>query len=734
MITIETAYHRYSGSGTTGPFTFLFQAWETSDIRCIKADSSGNESILVENSHYTVSLNSGSAGGTVTLTDTLDSGYVLYVGSRHPLTQETDYIEGDTFPADSHEYDIDHLKRVVQQINEKVERCLRFRPTSSLRNEYMPVPTTGYPILGYDSSGEGMQLYATSALTEPQFVHIGDYGNSLETAFSALSSANVTLLVNVANTVDGNITRPLGVHLWFTASGITTVTGTLDLNGGFIQAGLFKIFEVSGGTIKNVNPGCPVAPQWFGAMGDDPGDGTGTDDTTAVSNAMDLVFQSHGMLRVYGPNLHRITSVLSYVESSDFDYSRVRLLGPNEGPFNFAPTEGPVTLAGGFYKDFSDDDLLYIAGASASTRCRGISLSGLAFIADDTTESDTSLVKLKNINSGATRFCLFSYHKGAGLVLDDMGDHHVLNNEFIRCGSITHLRSSLEIIGQTGGGSTNNIKIMDNRLERGYYSEVYVAGANTGADIIQYITFHNNKLHGRSADTVAATGPLVQITNAQFIQWTAGELIHGDLDAFNLTDVTDFWCSHVRLSVTGYNVVLDGTSEAYFDFIRTGTIGASGCFDIPAGCSLWWGLNCYINGLRTGTMFEYPDAGGYAGSLYYGMRGTNRTHWFGAPYNYAGTAAGSNGLLMEVVGDTESRLILRPNGLYLGNGTDAVDCAITRGDADLLYTPDKLATNAGLGVGNSAAGDVTGTAKTYKVEIFDETGSSIGFIQVYAGA
>ena len=42
--------------------------------------------------------------------------------------------------------------------------------------------------------------------------------------------------------------------------------------------------------------------------------------------------------------------------------------------------------------------------------------------------------------------------------------------------------------------------------------------------------------------------------------------------------------------------------------------------------------------------------------------------------------------------------------------------------------------NAGqLGVANSAAGDVTGTAKNYKVQVFDASGNSLGYLQVYGG-
>ena len=48
----------------------------------------------------------------------------------------------------------------------------------------------------------------------------------------------------------------------------------------------------------------------------------------------------------------------------------------------------------------------------------------------------------------------------------------------------------------------------------------------------------------------------------------------------------------------------------------------------------------------------------------------------------------------------------------------------------------KVLATGGLGVGNSSTSspDVTGTTKSRKIQVFDATGSSIGFLQVYAGS
>ena len=61
------------------------------------------------------------------------------------------------------------------------------------------------------------------------------------------------------------------------------------------------------------------------------------------------------------------------------------------------------------------------------------------------------------------------------------------------------------------------------------------------------------------------------------------------------------------------------------------------------------------------------------------------------------------------------------------HGTDGVSNA-------RIYGSGMGRFDAGIGVGNSAAGDVTGTSKDYKIEIFDGAGNSLGYLQVYAGS
>lgn len=74
---------------------------------------------------------------------------------------------------------------------------------------------------------------------------------------------------------------------------------------------------------------------------------------------------------------------------------------------------------------------------------------------------------------------------------------------------------------------------------------------------------------------------------------------------------------------------------------------------------------------------------------------------------------------------------LREDGrMDWGPGTGARDTTLYRSGAGVLTTDGSLRLGGSLGVGNSAAATTPG-AVVRKVEIFDTTGTSLGFLPVY---
>jgi hypothetical protein len=132
-MTVSTSIYKagpYAGSGTTGPFTVTFRFLANSHLRVIKTSTTGSETTLNLGVDYSVT-GAGGASGTVTLTSPLLTGEKLTIVRNVPLTQETDYVFDDSFPAESHEQALDKLTMITQQLAEEVDRAVKVLPSST---------------------------------------------------------------------------------------------------------------------------------------------------------------------------------------------------------------------------------------------------------------------------------------------------------------------------------------------------------------------------------------------------------------------------------------------------------------------------------------------------------------------------------------------------------------------------------------------------------------------------
>jgi hypothetical protein len=132
-MTVSTSVYKagpYAGSGTTGPFTVTFRFLANSHLRVIKTSTTGSETTLNLGVDYSVT-GAGGASGTVTLTSPLLTGDKLTIVRNVPLTQDTDYVFDDSFPAESHEQALDKLTMIAQQLAEEVDRAVKVLPSST---------------------------------------------------------------------------------------------------------------------------------------------------------------------------------------------------------------------------------------------------------------------------------------------------------------------------------------------------------------------------------------------------------------------------------------------------------------------------------------------------------------------------------------------------------------------------------------------------------------------------
>ena len=156
-LSTTTVKNSYSGNGSTSAFNYTFGINSTTELKVIIRSSTGTETTKTITTHYTIA-DAGAAGGTVTFTSgnipSSDDTVVLIRDTD--LTQETDYVANDPFPAETHESALDKLQMQVQEVQEELDRSIKLSRTNTMTSTEFTVGSTDRQnkILAFDGSGE----------------------------------------------------------------------------------------------------------------------------------------------------------------------------------------------------------------------------------------------------------------------------------------------------------------------------------------------------------------------------------------------------------------------------------------------------------------------------------------------------------------------------------------------------------------------------------------------------
>ncbi len=157
----------YSGNGSTTAFAVpyvFFGTGTTSEIQVVEVViATGAETVKTNGSDYTVSGGSG-ATGTVTAAVAPASTIKWVINRTTTQTQETDYVENDPFPAESHEEALDRLTAIAQEEQRALDRAAQlpdgytgsFDPT-------LPTAITGSTVLAFNSAATAFEVGPTTA-------------------------------------------------------------------------------------------------------------------------------------------------------------------------------------------------------------------------------------------------------------------------------------------------------------------------------------------------------------------------------------------------------------------------------------------------------------------------------------------------------------------------------------------------------------------------------------------
>jgi streptogramin lyase len=146
----------YTCDGVTTEFPFFFPIFAKTDIRVFLLDIDNLEIELDYITDFIVTAENDdfTTGGTVITSEVYDDS-TLTILRDVDITQESDYVENETFPADTFERDRDKLVMMVQQLVELTSRMLRTAITDEAVSLELPrVADRISRFLAFDTTGK----------------------------------------------------------------------------------------------------------------------------------------------------------------------------------------------------------------------------------------------------------------------------------------------------------------------------------------------------------------------------------------------------------------------------------------------------------------------------------------------------------------------------------------------------------------------------------------------------
>jgi hypothetical protein len=148
----------YSGDGSTTAFTYTFKITDQDDIEVLIRSNDGTETTKTITTHYTVSGVGNAGGGTVTFTsgNIPTSTQTVVLRRSTPQTQTMDLIDNDPMSADTIETAHDKAIAISQELQEQVNRSIKFSRTNTFTSSEFTVDaaTRANKILAFDDNGE----------------------------------------------------------------------------------------------------------------------------------------------------------------------------------------------------------------------------------------------------------------------------------------------------------------------------------------------------------------------------------------------------------------------------------------------------------------------------------------------------------------------------------------------------------------------------------------------------
>ena len=156
-LTTTTQKLIYTGNGSLTEFAYTWKINTNTDLKVyLRTIATGAESLQTLTTHYSVSGVGSAGGGNVTFVSAPADTLQIVIVRAVPLTQTTDYVSNDSFPAEVHESALDTLMMTVQDQAEILDRSIKLSPTNVMTSTEFTQKAAdrASKVLGFDSSGE----------------------------------------------------------------------------------------------------------------------------------------------------------------------------------------------------------------------------------------------------------------------------------------------------------------------------------------------------------------------------------------------------------------------------------------------------------------------------------------------------------------------------------------------------------------------------------------------------
>ena len=551
----------YSGNGTLHSFAYGFKIFADADLDVIIRSSTGTETVKTLNTHYVVTNAGNDSGGNVLFKFNTGSssdahfsssdfrpasGETVLIRRSLGLTQSTDYVANDPFPAEDHETALDRLTFITQEIQEELDRSFKVSRTNTITTSEFATSSSdrANKLLSFDGSGDLTVTEGKVDTVSATASAVAVGGNPTASATYTASSGALALALGLPTGATGATGNSAGLQMTFSnsTSDADPGGGKLALNNGTLSSVSVMFFDDADDNSADIST--------FVQSFDDASNATarglihiekeGAASTFALYKVTGAVTDASGYTKV--PVTHLVSNgTFSNADGLRVDFS----YSGNDGAGSLTEVSGDTSPQLGGNLDMNGQDIVTTSNATIDLAPNGTG----------------TVVVRGNTNSGSI---VFNCESNSTLVSESATQ--TLTNKSIAASQLTSL-SGANIV------ATN----AQNTFTKAQLPSTYTAALSATSGVLDYDTYQNfiitlasgsNTLAAvtTEASQVGQTGVIIFIQPSSSSAGTIS--LHGDYETAEAAGLTLSSANNdydvVPYIVKADNSILLGTAQLNF--------------------------------------------------------------------------------------------------------------------------------------------------------------------------